>query len=594
MLKLVVDGQDIFNPIADKLPEIIEYFVKFYGEKYRPRIEEKLTNALFFFVPKSEQDSKPSTILSSYYKARKEDVKWSFFDSFDENFYQNIDEYDINIEAQDLKIIKEKIEQGSYEDADKVLLMMGIELPDEEKERKRETIKFLSRNDFKEGVIKCLNMMIGVWDKHFQLEIEKLEKEEKRTVKYLKSIEEFDGKLEDDYVEEMLNLFESCLDKLGIEYKEDKELSKLAVTFIDFLKEDIDKVTYDNKYYIALFNFLGIDHGDEIKPYLSDPRLHEIFYDELRKQYEVMTENFRRKCFENNIYFNDILQNLFSKGKVYGKNHMALILYNFLNNSCDVGAYMSAIKIDDSVKPICIFPFGLLIDNVVLIHELNHVLETDFYADDKEPFIRCGFNRHTINTDEEELDYSKVVSIYDHLQPKVKNSNCTLLNEVINDYFASKVVGLIGDKLTIGHASPFVSFYSHAFYLMSNFIEENKDILIESRMSDDHDLFARFLGQENFDRLAKAVEELLSIDFSEVRTQYRLWYLGKERLVLNWIRSMPEGELKEEEKKVLNAFDTVSEISVFAREKRNSLKNSDKNNKNIENAVKNTDDSENS
>lgn len=57
---------------------------------------------------------------------------------------------------------------------------------------------------------------------------------------------------------------------------------------------------------------------------------------------------------------------------------------------------------------------------------------------------------------------------------------------------------------------------------------------------------------------------------------------------------MPEGELKEEEKKVINAFDTVNEISAFAREKRNSLKNSDKNNKNIENAVKNTDDSENS
>ena len=53
MEKLTFNGVDIFNPIADKMDKIIDYFVMFYGEKYRARIEEKLkTNTTYIFMPK--------------------------------------------------------------------------------------------------------------------------------------------------------------------------------------------------------------------------------------------------------------------------------------------------------------------------------------------------------------------------------------------------------------------------------------------------------------------------------------------------------------------------------------------------------------
>ena len=39
MLKHGLEGVNLNNPIEDKLPQIIEYFVKFYGEKYRERIK---------------------------------------------------------------------------------------------------------------------------------------------------------------------------------------------------------------------------------------------------------------------------------------------------------------------------------------------------------------------------------------------------------------------------------------------------------------------------------------------------------------------------------------------------------------------------
>ena len=49
-MKHGLEGVDLYNPIKDKLPQIIEYFVKFYGEEYRKEITEKLSNTIFVFT----------------------------------------------------------------------------------------------------------------------------------------------------------------------------------------------------------------------------------------------------------------------------------------------------------------------------------------------------------------------------------------------------------------------------------------------------------------------------------------------------------------------------------------------------------------
>ena len=50
MLDCRVEGVNIFNPIEGKLDKIIDYFVKFYGEKYRERITQRLTHSTFLFL----------------------------------------------------------------------------------------------------------------------------------------------------------------------------------------------------------------------------------------------------------------------------------------------------------------------------------------------------------------------------------------------------------------------------------------------------------------------------------------------------------------------------------------------------------------
>ena len=49
-MKHGLEGVDLYNPIKDKLPQIIEYFVEFYGEGYRKDITEKLSNTIFVFT----------------------------------------------------------------------------------------------------------------------------------------------------------------------------------------------------------------------------------------------------------------------------------------------------------------------------------------------------------------------------------------------------------------------------------------------------------------------------------------------------------------------------------------------------------------
>ena len=50
MIKHGIENINLNNPLENKLPKIIDYFVKFYGEKYRERITTRLNNATYIFT----------------------------------------------------------------------------------------------------------------------------------------------------------------------------------------------------------------------------------------------------------------------------------------------------------------------------------------------------------------------------------------------------------------------------------------------------------------------------------------------------------------------------------------------------------------
>ena len=52
MKSLRYNGVNIFNPIENKRNEIIKYYIDFYGEQHRQRIEYAYDNTTFLFIPK--------------------------------------------------------------------------------------------------------------------------------------------------------------------------------------------------------------------------------------------------------------------------------------------------------------------------------------------------------------------------------------------------------------------------------------------------------------------------------------------------------------------------------------------------------------
>ena len=49
MIKHGLEKINIENPIDKSLPMLIDYFVNFYGEKYRERITDRLNSATYVF-----------------------------------------------------------------------------------------------------------------------------------------------------------------------------------------------------------------------------------------------------------------------------------------------------------------------------------------------------------------------------------------------------------------------------------------------------------------------------------------------------------------------------------------------------------------
>ena len=70
--KRPLEDINIYTPIEHKLPQIIEYFVMFYGEKYRSIITKRLSSAIFIYADKPE--FKTYNIIKDYFYTVKNNL----------------------------------------------------------------------------------------------------------------------------------------------------------------------------------------------------------------------------------------------------------------------------------------------------------------------------------------------------------------------------------------------------------------------------------------------------------------------------------------------------------------------------------------
>ncbi len=78
MIKHGIENINLNNPLENKLPKVIDYFVKFYGEKYRERITTRLNNATYIFT-ETVGSLNSYYYLKDYFENKNEEVAVQFF-----------------------------------------------------------------------------------------------------------------------------------------------------------------------------------------------------------------------------------------------------------------------------------------------------------------------------------------------------------------------------------------------------------------------------------------------------------------------------------------------------------------------------------
>lgn len=575
MDRIEIDGIDILNPIEGKMDKIIDAFVKFYGEEYRPRIEEKLNGAMIYFVAENKGYASIDYSIKHYFdgKIRKE-VHNAFWKEVEgEDASERIDKNFLIVEPKTLNTMITRLKEGGIPFyLDSYLEILGYDIPKvkDYNERQKMLREMLRDETFREKLIQRLEKSQSIWDEKYKDKYEALEKEKNGKLLQVQPLIESRDKIDIEYTNEMGEFFEDNIAQYvdGFEKLSAYEKKRLVGIFSDFLSDKKFVTDYDKKRYVDLFNRFGIFH-DSYDEYLDDERLNYILNDDIYKKYHDIVLSLTKKRFFSNPFVSQILGDLQSEGEVYGINGFAKSIYNYIFNNSFVGAFVDDLKIGDKIRTICLLPHGLELDDKTMFHEFNHIVEDENIELYGRLYNVSGFDGYEIGEGSPVLDGDKIFR--SSRGESRSRRRYEQLNEVINDYFSIKITEIFhSENEVIGKGGKFVSSYSRAFPLLKDFIEENQDLLIKSRLTGNHLNFANFLGQENFNRLADCVTEFLS--FNDIERSH-IYESIIDKTDIEKIAELKNYEKfdcdwDEKEKIIVDSFKTVKEISEIARVKR--------------------------
>ena len=180
------------------------------------------------------------------------------------------------------------------------------------------------------------------------------------------------------------------------------------------------------------------------------------------------------------------------------------------------GAFTSPyLNRNNEVCSFLVMPTALAIDDESIIHEFNHIIELDILKEtEKGVDFKCGFdilaggefpNKDLTEFTEDTLKPMNQV-IDDGLRRYEK------FNEVINDKLSLEIceqMHIEGLKLT-GYVNPEGTTYSRAFALLNPHIQENKDLIVKSRLSKDPFAYGKMIGKDNYHEMADLTTKYLT------------------------------------------------------------------------------------
>ena len=144
---------------------------------------------------------------------------------------------------------------------------------------------------------------------------------------------------------------------------------------------------------------------------------------------------------------------------------------------------------------VCILNTFFSLADSCAVHELNHIVESKIFLKNGVFYSKTGFFRTKENLSKGQQSYAY-----------------SEIDEIFNEYISLKIFDLMRkDDFHLGATEYKKTTYSYAFPAFEKLIEENLQDVLEARMSDNPDAFAKKIGQANFDALSKIAYNLLHI-----------------------------------------------------------------------------------
>lgn len=518
MDKLMFNGVNILNPLEGKLDEVIEYFVAFYGEKYRERITEKIKSTTFIFVPRDRG-----------------------------RFNAKVYEKDLN----------ELIEQEINKMYEKLCFKLGVNLFTAENERypittiakvrrkiaNGEPLMFGEQNlysAFKNSngkvlsdkeILSLIDVCIMEYDKTISPKIKELHEQKERVLAFyenaIPSTDEIKKQAKIDIRQLMELYFFKLLESRNIDLTQPGEIpnivdvngKKIAVSreilkqlevFCELFKQERFPefaTPSQREKYINLFKFFGFDYGENYKEYTQDRALKGLIFNgylqDAIMDVEDMAEGEIKTA--NTFYLDavDIIESLGIKYEV-NKDDVLYALESYMYSDKVDGMAISYLDKNNQLKAVCFCEDYLNLATSTLVHELNHIVQESLIGESARAFYtKTGYDIIPFEKTEGSLFFEMKLT-------NAGNRQFEMLNEIINEYLSLKIFELMkADEFEIGVAANVDSAYYDGFYVFDRFIKENMEPIIESCFSTDKRALGNIIGDTEFKRLAEIAEDVL-------------------------------------------------------------------------------------
>ena len=516
MINCRVNGLNIFDPIDGKLDQIIEYLVKFYGEEYRQRITDRINNTTFLFVGEIDEQTKLSTFtdLKKYYYKQLNNIKKAFFEELGMPNNPKIEILDVDrfhLFAMTIESLRhnelDRLDGKRIYNLIKFLDIMGVKNSENQKLRSLKDLQELVQND--EKYIELLDIYLKakkLWTAKYSRKYFETTMEKKLNESKISTFEEKSREIIDYYKGQINNLFLSVISRVknvDVEtLKADDKIHDYIQTFIDIVEKRDELITnYDKKNRIALYKFMGIDHGDDYEAYKNDPFIIKLTkVPELLEKYREYTDNQLNELVVRCNYLTSAYESLENNGVNITKDGLARAIFKTImgKNSSLAWAFSLSYSGKKELQSICVCKNALKLDTLTLIHEINHILEFDYLFKNGEfAGYKSGFTYRDSKS--------------------VAQNDVEILDEVINDYIAYQIYDEFKrDGFELGYKEPITSEYSKMFLVMGEFLEENLELIKKCRMSSSPNMFAQIIGLNNFETLNNAIKKCYTLDYDEV------------------------------------------------------------------------------